>query len=111
MTLAPELVNIFINDLDDVAVDDTKLVRVADKTKVLAATQRKYSRLKGWANPSYWPINANAMLIKFNKGKCKVLHLGKSKSAEAKKKKQTYKRLDKLSCSPDTGGTLTQEEF
>ncbi|GAB0179918.1 mitochondrial enolase superfamily member 1 [Grus japonensis] len=69
------LFNIFISDLDDRIkctlmkfVDDTKLCGEADTSERRATLQEDLDRLEEWANKN---------LMKFNKDKCKVLHLGK----------------------------------
>ena len=74
--MGPTLLNIFINDLDDWAedtlsqfADNTNLGGVADTPEGHAANQRDLDRLWKWADRN---------LLKFNKGKCKVLHLGRN---------------------------------
>ncbi|KAK4810876.1 hypothetical protein QYF61_013284 [Mycteria americana] len=70
--LGPVLFNTFINDLDDGAectpsqVADSKPGGVADTPESCAAIQRDLNRLEKW--------------LQFNKGKCKVQHLGRNNS-------------------------------
>ena len=97
--LGPDLLNIFIKDLDagvectmSKFADGTKLGGAVDSLEGQEALQRDLDRLEHWAM-----ING----MKFNKSKCWILHLGQSNAGH--KYKLGKERLESSPAERDLG--------
>ena len=96
------LFNTFISDLDNgikcsLMKFDTKLSGEVDTSEGRAAPQGDLERLEEWANKN---------LMKFNKGKCKVLHLGKHNPGVQHRLGSTW--LESSSVERDAGSWWTE---
>ncbi|PKU47407.1 rna-directed dna polymerase from mobile element jockey-like [Limosa lapponica baueri] len=103
--LGPILSNIFISDLDDGInctltkfADDTKLSREVDTLEGRANLQEDLDRLEEWVNKN---------LMKFNKDKCNILHLGKHNPGVQYRLGSTW--LGSSSVERDLGGPDGQQ--
>jgi len=106
LVLGPALFNIFVGDMDrgiectlSKSVNTTKLSGVADMLQRRDIIQSDLDRLVRWAH---------ANLMKFNKAKCKVLHMGQGNP------KYTYRLgTDQIESSPEEKdfGVLADEKL
>lgn len=102
--LGPILFTIYINDLPDVVENFVKLF--ADDTKIYATVnteQEKNSLQKDIDSLTTW---SDTWLLKFNKSKCKHLHLGPSTDTNYTMNNETITTTDK---EKDLGITIDQK--
>ena len=103
--LGPVLFVLYINDLPDVVTnevymfaDDTKIFSLVNNDADAESLQDDIRELERWSND--W-------LLKFNASKCKVLHLGKTKSTYQYQMDSTI--LEESGCEKDLGVHVDNE--